>query len=853
MVSRKERQKGGVLLLVLAVIVSVSCTNQKGKEGGVDVTRNGAALSLDYLGDSDVIGFLFEVFLCDEETLVLEEVVGFQDQLAPGGISLFDLFDMGSGHLMADLFVPLDPGCYDIAVTPVQSIEEIVASDDCSAASRRGVIVNEGEVTEIDPPLVSQCEGDSPGGLDVPVVLNHEPVIEISIPDKFGYECELLEVCARVEDPDNDPMEIVWASLVEENGEILLDGDGNPVLNPDVVSEISQPLTLIGEADGIHEYEECRTFAMDNPGTYHFIALVYDLLSDGTRIEDALMDLGTDADESHESLSFPLHVSLGGSLCDPCLPTTDRVCAEDGNAYFLDSCGEIGELAERCPRGCVDGECYCVIYTSLMGDNNNDGHSWESAKLDIQVAIDTAEAEGCEVWVRMGTYAPVPASGTIQLRPNVDVYGGFIGSETMRSERDFGLNQTVLSGQDVSHHVVTGADNVILDGFTISDANNMSVEAIEPTADNCGGGMLIDGVSPVVRNCVFTDNHAQRYGGAMCIWNGSPQIDNCRFYENTAGMASAGIFISGGATGIVDTVFEDMSIRHPPGPLTYRAPALGVYAGSLELLRCRFTNNSNSRDGGAVVIYTDGEVTVTDCMFENNSAYYRGGGMFVYDVASLVVSTCDFIDNGGIEGGGAIWFRGTDLYVIGSTFRGNVENNYGGAAIDVNHSNATIVNSVFDSNRSIHKGPAIANSGDLDAVNCTFVSNHSNATHGVSGAIWDDGTGSTTVANSIFYDNSASRNPDVTAYVTVSHSIVLPPYTCQTMCLADDPQFVDFANGDFTPQNAVCIDNADAGALPDDIADIDNDGIVFEPVPLDYLGNPRVMGGALDMGAIEVE
>ncbi len=862
MVSRKERQKGWFLLLVWAtVVLSAGCTNQRGKEDGVDANRSGAALSFDYRGGSDVIGFLFEVFICDERTQVVEEVLDLQDQLAPGGLSLLGLLDAGSGHIMADMFVPLDPGCYDIAVTPIQSLDaetgETVASEDCSAAFRQGVIIEEGETTEVDPPLVSQCESDGPGGLDVPVVLNHEPTIEILIQDKFEFECDVFEVCARVIDPDNDPMEIVWASLVE--GEILRDEDGEPILGPDIISEISQPLSEIGEEDGILEYEECITFTITAPGTFHFIALVYDLLSDGTRIEDALADLGTDAVESHESFSFPLHVTLGGEEC--CLPTTDRVCGEDGNAYYLDSCGEIAELAESCPGDCADGECRCVVYTSVVGDNDNDGHSWQSAKLDVQEAIDTAELEGgCEVWVREGTYTPVPIDGTIQLKSNVDVYGGFDGYETIRSGRDFVSNHTVLSGEDTSDHVVTGADSAILDGFTIQGGNNDWGSPYPFSAENCGAGMLIDGVSPVIRNCIFTDNNSEGGGGAMCIFNGSPQIENCHFHDNTAELVPAGVYISGGATRIVDSVFEDMMVHGGPSG----GAALSVHDGALEIVGSRFVNNSskiiNSYHPGAVAIFTDDTVTITDCTFEGNTSRNGGGAISARSAASLIIRDSDFIENyTDIGGGGAIYVEGTDTYIVGCRFAENGELSDGGGAIRNTGGVLTVVNSVFESNYSRYKGSAIANTSrgsaatSLNASNCTFVLNIAESRRGSGGTIYNEENSIANVANSIFYDNTAPESLDVTPNVTVSHSIVLPPYTCQANCVQADPQFVDYAGGDYTPQNAVCIDTADETLLPYDEADIDDDGIVLEPVPLDYLGNARIMGGGLDMGAIETE
>ena len=79
--------------------------------------------------------------------------------------------------------------------------------------------------------------------------------------------------------------------------------------------------------------------------------------------------------------------------------------------------------------------------------------SWAQA-CDLQSAltwpVDTAPGE---VWVARGVYVPTaglpgggPRSKTFLLPNGVSVYGGFVGTETDRSERDPRQNVTVLSG-----------------------------------------------------------------------------------------------------------------------------------------------------------------------------------------------------------------------------------------------------------------------------------------------------------------------------------------------------------------------------------------------------------------------
>src|SRR4029077_7774820 len=73
---------------------------------------------------------------------------------------------------------------------------------------------------------------------------------------------------------------------------------------------------------------------------------------------------------------------------------------------------------------------------------------WATAFTDLQPAL-AASNSGDEIWVATGTYKPTAtADRTISfaMKDGVAIYGGFIGTETTRSQRNPIANPVTLSG-----------------------------------------------------------------------------------------------------------------------------------------------------------------------------------------------------------------------------------------------------------------------------------------------------------------------------------------------------------------------------------------------------------------------
>lgn len=87
-------------------------------------------------------------------------------------------------------------------------------------------------------------------------------------------------------------------------------------------------------------------------------------------------------------------------------------------------------------------EAQTIHYVSPLGISN--GSSWANASNDIQAMI-TAATSGDEIWVAAGTYKPnaypstcigcsYPQDVTFHLKDSIRLYGGFVGTETLRAQ-----------------------------------------------------------------------------------------------------------------------------------------------------------------------------------------------------------------------------------------------------------------------------------------------------------------------------------------------------------------------------------------------------------------------------------
>jgi hypothetical protein len=248
-----------------------------------------------------------------------------------------------------------------------------------------------------------------------------------------------------------------------------------------------------------------------------------------------------------------------------------------------------------------------TLFVSPKVMSPGDGQTWESAIPSIADAI-AAWKQGDEIWVAKGTY-DIASSG-IEIPNGLHLYGGFKGTETIREQRDWYRNLTVLNSYKwASIFTLNQCDSITrIDGFVLRGTKTSA--------------MVINGGAPRIFNLRFSDCSSEGNGAAIRMTRGGRiQIEYCVF-ENCTSEGDGG------------AVYINSDITSPAWNRQW-----GPFIGQSFFINC-----VANRGGGVYISGSPGTSQIVSSVFSGNSAAISGGAIGS-DSSDLYVNNVTFYKN----------------------------------------------------------------------------------------------------------------------------------------------------------------------------------------------------------------
>lgn len=444
-----------------------------------------------------------------------------------------------------------------------------------------------------------------------------------------------------------------------------------------------------------------------------------------------------------------------------------------------------------------------VLYVDESSTNSVAPYTnWSTAASVIQDAVDAAAA-GDKVLVTNGVYATgghVAVGGIITNRVLLDKPLALrsVNGATVTTILGYQIPGTFYGDQAVRGVFLTNGAS--LDGFTVSNgASRFSADPTFPT-DNAGGGIYCASTNAIVSNCVVCGNTTDYEGGGAFggTYNNCIISNNWLYYES----------VDGG--GVCMAVLNNCTISKNYGNE-------GGGASQSILNNCIVQRNTAFNAGGGTSFSQ-----LTSCQLIANSvtnALFGGGGTYASTLFQCLVS-----QNFSASYGGGSYKD----FIFDCSIISNSASRLGGGT-----ASSVVNNSLILGNSASSGGGAL--SGTLN--NCTVVGNSAVQSEG--------GTGVDGANNCIIYGNFAPNS--TSNYYAFSSSSI--KFCCTSPLpigsanfignISNQPLFINAAAGDFHLQsNSPCI-NAGNNAYVTNTTDLD--------------GNPRILGGTVDIGAYEFQ
>lgn len=449
-----------------------------------------------------------------------------------------------------------------------------------------------------------------------------------------------------------------------------------------------------------------------------------------------------------------------------------------------------------------------VVHVDRDASPGGDGKTWNTAYRDLQDAAAAVDAVALhypmrrtEIWIAEGHYTPGDDPSAYFFFRGAALYGGFAGWETELEQRDWETNEVVLSGD------LLGDDGADFQNRDDNADHVISLRQADPAKGHdwpfLGPPAILDG---------FTVEGAEDVAvGAI-----GSRVRHCRIEDNRS---------------------QDI--------------VAGIYASDTALTACVFQRNVSTMHAAALHLENSGQPPWEDFLEENTPPSLQG---------------CRFLGNTGLYGAvSAEVETGRALYVTNNLFQANDGQEAGALRL-----------------RLVGVQPYVRLANNTLHANRASLSEHAGGIHADSSALDPE----IRVVNSILWENTTEGQVSEDSQVSLMFGSWEVSLAVDHCCVSEhaelpgqgshglDPRFVDPLGPDSQPgtgdedlnldEGSPCADAASNPAIPPDAGDLDQDGDLDEPTPLDLEGKPRRVDDEVpdrgvgkpplvDMGALERE
>lgn len=398
--------------------------------------------------------------------------------------------------------------------------------------------------------------------------------------------------------------------------------------------------------------------------------------------------------------------------------------------------------------------------------------------------------------------------------PEISSDGGAIHTEENLTLNSVTLteNLSIVSGGAVG---AVGSAGVPVT-LTITDST-----ITDNLAGCCGGGISGDYTILDVSNSVISGNYAVSNGGGIVLYAlYGATIDETTISGNYASNGG-GLYFYGGPG---DVTIEDSTIS-------------GNYAFG--------------KGGGVFLNHLNGVVTIRDTTVSGNYAFSGSGGLYLYDVSDATLERVRVIDNDASTyvGGAGVW--GSTVSIVDSEVSGNTAEQtgglYAGYGATLTLRNSTVAYNVATGVEGAAGGVNINSSTAYIELSTISHNEGSDAGNVFSYASSLD-INSTIIANGI-----GSTEPDLkteSSTVTVDYSLIEDPtgasFTGANNITGQDPLLGPLQNNGGTTLTM-------KPAVTSPVVNTGDPALATPPFDQRGPGFPRVAGGRVDMGAVELQ